>query len=561
MLTMERKPFQDRFLTLQKEASTWKPAWTDIQRYIAPTRGVFDDVQANNGKAIDHKTIINGHATRKLGTMASGLTSGLTSPSRPWFRIGLADDELMDYEPVKEWLGIVQSRMMSVFSKSNFYGAMPTIYGEVGGFGTGAQIILPDFQDVIRVRTFTCGEYFLGIGPDGRVNSFGRRYWMTVCQMVKEFGEENVSDAVRNIYKLKTQDPYFRVIHLITPNEKVQYGNATSRGMAYKSVYWEEASPQDTFLRIGGYRTFPIQAPRWEVTTTSDVYGRSPGWHCLGDVKQLQKMEKDKLIALDKVVDPPVQADGNVADQVNTLPGGLTRSSAVSQNAGVRPVYQVAPDFSAIKEAIDATKQDISESFYADLFMMIAQTDRGGMTAREIVERHEEKLLMLGPVIERLESELLDPTIDRTFEIMNDAKLLPPAPAELEGMELKVEYISMLAQAQKMVGTTAIEQTVSFVGSMAAANPEALDKLDMDEAIDHYGDALGVPPKIIRSDEDVAAMREARAQEKKQAEVAATMPSLVTGAKTLSETKVGQNSALDAILAGAAGSPAPAPGA
>jgi hypothetical protein len=548
---MERKPFEDRYKALEQEAQSWSPAWRDIKKYLVPTRGSFDDEQPNQGKKIDHTVILDGHASRAVNALSSGMTSGLTSPSRPWFKLGLADAELADFDPVKEWLDIVQDRMMAIFAKSNIYGALPSVYAETASFGTGSVFITEDRMDVIRARVYTSGEYFLGCGPDGRVNAFARKFKMTVGQIVKQFGEDAISTNVKTAWQQKKADQWFSLIHLIEENDKRVPNCPFAAGMPYRSLYWEAGSPPDTFLRLGGYQEFPVLAPRWQTTTTADVYGRSPGWDCLGDVRMLQKMKRDSLAALDKVVDPPVQADGSAADQVNLLPGGVTRSSSVAPNAGVRPVYQVNPDFNAIGQMIQETKQAINESFYKDLFMMIAQADRPNMTAREIVERHEEKLLMLGPVLERLESELLDPLIDRTFNIMMRMGVLPTPPEELQGQDIKVEYISMLAQAQKMVGTTAIEQTVAFVGNLAAAKPDVLDKLDADEAVDAYAEALGVPPKVIVSKEKVIAIRDKKAQEANAAQAAATLPALVTGAKTLSETKVGQNSALDALLSGA----------
>jgi len=554
---LDRKPFQDRYNALKQEAQLWTPAWKEIQRYISPTRGFFDDAEPNQGKMIDHKTILDGHAARTLNTLASGMTSGLTSPSRPWFKLGLADKDLAKFEPVKEWLAIAQDRLMSVFSTSNIYGSLPVIYAETAGFGTGALIILRDYKDVIRARNFTIGEYVLGIGPDGRVDAFGRKFWYTAGQLIREFGIENVSDQARVAYENHRPDQKFRLIHLIEYNEAIIMGDPMFQGKKYRSVYWEEGTPQDRFLRVAGFNDFPVMAPRWGVTTTYDVYGRSPGWDCLGDVKMLQKMQRNSLIALDKVVDPPVQGDANVTDQINTLPGGMNKTSAVSPNAGLRAVYQIQPDFAAIEAKIQRTQEAIGKSFYADLFLMISQADRPNMTAREIVERHEEKLLALGPVLERLESELLDPLIDRSFNILLEDGLLPPPPQELSGVDLDVEYISMLAQAQKMVGTTGIEQMVAFIGNLAAANPQALDKLDTDEAIDHYSDALGTPPKVIRTKEEVDAIREEKAKEATLAQQGATLPAMVQGAKVLSETKMGQNSALDAIMAGTAGGPKP----
>jgi len=551
---MERKPFQDRFNALKTEAESWRSAWKDIRDYIVPTRGFFDE-QPNQGKKIDHQKVVNGNASRSLNTLASGMTSGLTSPSRPWFRLGLADSDLADFEPVKVWLAMAQERMMAVFQSSNVYGALNTGYYEIGSFGTSAMLLLEDYKDVIRARSFTCGEYYLGVGPDNRVDSFARGYHATVGQLVKEFSKEKVSDTVRIAWENNKRDQWVRVRHLIEPNEKAVEGTLGFEGKPFRSIYWEESSLSDTFLRVSGFDEFPVLAPRWTTTTTADVYGRSPGWEALGDVKMLQKMEKDKLMAMDKVVSPPIQADSSVGDgELNLLPDGVTRTSASTPNGGVRAVYQLNPDFNALEQSIQKTENRVDKAFFADLFMMIAMSSQSSMTAREVVERHEEKLLMLGPVLERLESELLDPLIDRTFNIMLKSRLLPEPPPELQGMDLKVEYVSMLAQAQKMVGTTAIEQLFRFAGNIAAVVPDVIDNIDSDAAIYEYGEMLGVPPNIVRSYEEVSSMRQqkqqAAAEAQSQAQAAQAAQSMVVGAKTLSDTKVGQNSALDALMAG-----------
>lgn len=544
---MDRKDAEKRFEAMKQEAQSWRAAWQELAKYISPTRGFFDGTP-NSGTALDHKTVVDGSPSRAARILASGMTSGLTSPSRPWFKLGLNDIELGEYMPVKMWLGGAQSRMMAAYSKSNIYGVLHSIYEEIGTFGTASALILEDPLDVIRGRNFTAGEYFLGSDASGRVNSFGREYWMTVGQIVEEFGIENVSSGTKNLFELGSVDKWVKVRHLIEPNKLRKEGYKDSKNMAYRSCYWEIGAPMDMWLRESGFEDFPVLAPRWGLTTTADIYGRGPGWDALGDVKMLQKMQRDKLIALAKSIDPPVQKDASIQGDVNTLPGGITYSSGTLPNAGVRPAYQIQPDLKSIEFAIERTQGAIRETFYSDLFLMLSQSDRRQMTAREVAERSSEKLLVLGPVLERLESELLDPLIDRTFNIMLRNGMLPPPPPELEGVEIKVEYISTLAQAQKMVGTTAIEQGVAFVGNVAAAFPQVLDVVNPDEAVREYGEMLGLPPKIIRSPEEIDAIRKQKQQAAAAAQQAQMMGSMVQGAKVMSDTKIGQNSALDAML-------------
>jgi len=541
--------FRKRFQDLKSERDSWVPALKEIRTYISPTRGFFDGDIPNYGKKIDHKTLLDAHATRSLNILSSGMTSGLTSPSRPWFKLSLSDSDLLNYDPVKEWLSVVQDRMLSVFSKSNIYGVLNSLYHEVGAFGTAAMILVEDYKTVIRGRNFTAGEYVLACDSSGRVNTFGREYKMTAMQMVEEFGYENISENVRIAMKNNRPDQFFEVRCLIEPNDQRVDGRADFQGKEYRSIYWEETcNDKNKFLSVSGFNEFPVLAPRWDTTTTSDVYGRGPGWDAIGDVKMLQKMKKVFLLALDKVVDPPLQADSNVSKDINTLPGGITRSSSSSPNAGLRAAYEVNPDLKSMDNAIQQLTGKIDSTFFADLFLMIYQADRPNMTAREIVERHEEKLLMLGPVLDRLESELLDPLIERTFNIMLRSGLIPVPPEELQGQEWHVEYTSMLAQAQKMVGLTSIEQVARFTGSLVSVYPSAVDNLDPDEAIRSYADMLGIPPKIVRSPEELNALRQQRAQQQDEEKQANEVANMAQQAKVLSDTKVGDSTALDAML-------------
>lgn len=562
---IDRKICERRVQGMQEEFHTWEPTMKDIKAYINPVRGFFNDLP-NQGQAIDHKTQLDGQPRRCARTLGGGMTSGMTSPARPWFKLGLDNPVLMEIDAVKDWLDIVQERMANVFSRSNIYTALTNVYEEDGSFGTAAMLLTSDPSTVIRARNYTIGEYWLSVGADGRVNGFARRYWLQVSALVKEFGEENVSQTVKTAYGRLGQpgnvDKWVSVMHLIEENDKRIDGSKHFKDMPYRSLQWEENSPKDLFLRVGGYNKFPVLAPRWQNITTSDIWSKgAPGWDALGDAKMLMKLQKKKMLGLDKVTNPPVVKDSMVGE-VNTLPGGETITSSNSPDGGLRPAYQVKFDLASCQAAIKETQQAIRETFYTDLFMMLMNTDRTNITAREIAELHETKLLMLGPVLESLESELLDPLIELTYEIMWQAGLIPEPPVEMQGEEVKVEYISILAQAQKMVGTTAIEQVANFVASLVNVWPEAKDKLDVDQVVDIYADLVGIPVRIIRGDEAVAKIR-AAAQEAllKQQQAAAGM-NMAAGAKTLSEAKLGedsngQNSALDAVIAAMTGKAMP----
>lgn len=563
----DRWAFVKRAGLMWNEAMTWYPAWKELAQFNNPTRGFFFDEVPNRGKQIDFKTVIDGHARRAVRTLASGMTSGLTSPSRPWFRLGLPDPNLADFTPAKIWLDEVQNRMLDVFAKSNIYGVLHSMYEEIGTFGTACCFIEEDSRDVIRGRVYTAGEYFLACGADGRVNAFYRRFWMTTFQLVEQFGKENCSQSTQAAYT-NNQDTWRKVHHLIEVNDDRIPSYKDFKNMPFRSIYWEDGSMVNTYLDLGGFEEFPCLTPRWDTTTTADSYGRGPGWDALGDVKMLQKMRREYLTGLAKVINPPMQKDANVQGDVNTMPGGITTSSSNVPNAGLRPAYQINPDLAAMNVAVTETKQAISQAFFADLFLMLQDDNRSGITATEIAERQAEKLQILGPVLERLENELLNPLIARTFAIMYRAGLFPPPPPEIAGMELKIQYISILAQAQKMASVTAIDQWTGSIIAEAEQTQDmsVLDIINFDEKNAEKADMLGVPAKIVNSPNAIAQKRQSRAQQQQAAQQAALMnQGADTGAKmagavkSLSDASVGgdedgSTNALDQILNTAKGS-------
>jgi hypothetical protein len=540
--------YQRRWSALKSERSTFFGHWQELSEYIIPRRGRFLSTDVNKGTKKNSK-IIDSTATMALRTLSAGMMSGITSPARPWFRLGTPDPELMESAEVKQWLYIVERRMRDIFSRSNLYNALQTVYEEMGVFGTGAVLVEEDADDTIRCYPFTVGEYAVSLSDRLEVNTFYREFRLTVAQVVEWFGLANVSSTVRTQFTNHHLDKWVDIIHAIEPNIDVNQGMSDNQNMPYVSVYFEKAETSK-FLSDSGYEEFPIMAPRWHVNG-ADIYGRSPGMDVLGDVKALQIEQKRKAQGIDKMVNPPMQAPHSLRGQTaSVLPGGVTYVDTTPGTPGFRPIYEVNPRLGELQQDIAETQDRIRQGFYADLFQMLTLSTRRQITAREVEERHEEKLLMLGPVLERLHSELLDPLIDRTFNIMLRNQLVPPPPEILGGVDLKVEYVSVLAQAQRIVGTGAIERFAGFVGNLAAAKPEVLDKFDADQSIDEYADMLGVPPKIVVSDDEVAKTRAARAQQEQQMQQQMQLQQGLESAKTASQADTGSENLLSQVLGG-----------
>ncbi|EPU2181226.1 portal protein [Escherichia coli] len=550
-----KEQLQKQQAQLTNDRSSFDPHWRELSDFINPRGSRFLVTDVNRDDRRNTK-IVDPTATLAARTLSSGMMSGITSPARPWFKLATPDPDMMDYGPVKLWLEVVQRRMNEVFNKSNIYQSLPLLYASLGNYSTGAMAVLEDDSDVIRTMMFPIGSYYMANSARGSVDTCFRKFSMTVRQLVMEFGLNNVSDSVKGMWDSGNYESWIEVIHAVYPNIDRDTAKLNSKNKPVKSVYYEVGGDSDKLLRESGFDEFPIMAPRWEVNG-EDVYGSScPGMIALGQVKALQLEQKRKSQLIDKATNPPMVGPSSLRNQrVSLLPGDITYIDQVTGQDGFKPAYLVNPNTADLLADIQDTRQIINSAYFVDLFMMLQNINTRSMPVEAVIEMKEEKLLMLGPVLERLNDECLNPLIDRTFSIMARKNLLPPPPDVLQGMPLRIEYISVMAQAQKSIGLSSLSSTVGFIGQLAQAKPEALDKLNVDQAIDAFAEMSGVSPTVIVPQEQVEQVREQRAQQQQQQQMVAMGMAAAQGAKTLSEAQTADPSVLTAI-SNAAGAPA-----
>ncbi|HHH3638307.1 TPA: portal protein [Klebsiella pneumoniae] len=550
-----KEQLQKQQAQLTNDRSSFDPHWRELSDFINPRGSRFLVTDVNRDDRRNTK-IVDPTATLAARTLSSGMMSGITSPARPWFKLATPDPDMMDYGPVKLWLEVVQRRMNEVFNKSNIYQSLPLLYASLGNYSTGAMAVLEDDSDVIRTMMFPIGSYYMANSARGSVDTCFRKFSMTVRQLVMEFGLNNVSDSVKGMWDSGNYESWIEVIHAVYPNIDRDTAKLNSKNKPVKSVYYEVGGDSDKLLRESGFDEFPIMAPRWEVNG-EDVYGSScPGMIALGQVKALQLEQKRKSQLIDKATNPPMIGPSSLRNQrVSLLPGDITYIDQVTGQDGFKPAYLVNPNTADLLADIQDTRQIINSAYFVDLFMMLQNINTRSMPVEAVIEMKEEKLLMLGPVLERLNDECLNPLIDRTFSIMARKNLLPQPPDVLQGMPLRIEYISVMAQAQKSIGLSSLSSTVGFIGQLAQAKPEALDKLNVDQAIDAFAEMSGVSPTVIVPQEQVEQVREQRAQQQQQQQMVAMGMAAAQGAKTLSEAQTADPSVLTA-LSNAAGAPA-----
>jgi len=560
--TWDRNRFEKRYSALVQERTSWEAHWRELSDNILPRRGRFlgatgssvgaGSVPASSSPRVSRQNrgdkrnqkIINGTATTSARTLRDGMLSGLISPARPWLMLSAEDDAINEIGAVKQYLQQVERLLYAIFRRSGFYGQCSQMLEELCVFGTGPMSQVEDFDNVCRFQAFTAGEFCVANGPTGLVETFYRDVQMTCEEVVGSFvfGQDwsgagdwsRVSQTVRNMWDQGNYDAWIPIRHAV----QCWHGDKkATAGRKYAGVYWEPGADDiNKFLEFRGFEEFPVHCPRWHVLA-GDVYGRSPGMDALGDVKQLQLTEKRKAQQLDFATAAPKLMPSNLNKQLPPLVPGQIYPIDPSSQAKAQNLYDQQIRFAEVSAEIQAIEQRIQHTFFVDLFLMISGMDsQQPITAREVEERHEEKLLMLGPVLQQLEYEFLNPLIDRTWAMCERAGILPTPPDELRGKELKVEYISILAQAQKRVSLGPLNAYLAAAAQVASIEPAARYKLDGIQWMDEYGAKLGVPQTVIREDDAVAALQQQDAQQAAMQQMAAAAPGIGSAMKDVAQS-------------------------
>lgn len=524
---------------MRQERLPWWTHWREVADYFLPRRYVWLTSNAErNASQVTSKSpfILDSSGTRAARTLASGMLNGITSPSRPWFRLRIPGlDEKKD-RASRLWLDEVERRMMLIMAETNFYNAMAVMYLDLVVFGTAAMLIYEDFESVFRCYNSALGEYYLAQSARMQVDSFAREISLKVRQIVDRWGIENCSAEVQDAYKQggagMARD--VAISHLIEPNNPED--GLVAKRFAYRELYWETGKTEGKLLDAKGYHEIPGVFPRWELVA-NDPYGSSPAMDALPDVIQLQHETKKKAQGLDKMNDPPVLADIQLQHKPTALlPRGITY--VTSNSFGAKPIYTVQPPITEISMDIRDIRERVSETFHNDLFRMISQLDTV-RSATEIDGRKEEKLVLLGPVLERFENEGLDPALRRIFGIALRAKLIPEPPENIQGADLEIQYVSVLSTAQRAVAAAPTERWVQMIGQVGGIAPSVLNVPDWDELMRDYGADIGVRAKHIRPKEETDQDTSSQREQQQLAETVATGKVAAEGAATLSKAAPG----------------------
>jgi hypothetical protein len=530
-----------RLQELELDRETFLDECKQITEYILPQKGVYTSSgEKPHKKKARFAKIIDATASEDNDLLAAGIQGGLSSQSRDWFRLEAFDKGVQSIENVQLWLEYVGNQMRAVLAGSNFYPKIHDFYNDEGGFGNAVMMCEPDFEKVVRFSLATPGQYCFAEGPTKTIDTLYLRYPLRAINVKNMW--PNCSDQTKEIAKTKPFE-WVEIVHAIEPNMQRDPNRIDNQNMPYSSCYWEHAKPEK-FLSQGGYLQKPFAVGRWKINDV-EAYGTGPGHTALGLVKMLQSMQKTSLKAMHKEADPPIRAPANLKNVLNTLPGGVNFTAANDPKESISRLYDMHFDYKGVEYKIERVQEMIHTIFKRDLFLLI--TDRPEMTATEVVERSQEKLILIGPVTERQIPDVLEPMLSRVFDIMSRFNMIPPPPLELAGQPLKIDYVSLLAQAQKMLGLQGLRSYVDMARSVIEVQPNATVKTDFDFILDEYAAALSLPPQVTRPPEEVNLVRQQQQQIEQLAQEVELLKQGSEVAKNLASASTDEDNALTAI--------------
>ena len=499
------KQLKDNLSRLMEKRSNWENHWQEVSDYMLPRKAEITKERARGDKR--HTLIFDATAIHALELLAASLHGMLTSSANKWFSLRFKETELNSLDEAKEWLEDATSRMYDVIAKSNFQQEIFECYHDLIAFGTSCLMIEEDQDDIINFSARHIKEIYIQENKKGFVDTIYRRFKMPAQAVADKFGIDNVSKEISNKIK-KTPFDDVELVHVVRPRYDFDPQKLDKKNMPFQSIYFEHGSGH--IIKIGGFKENPYVIPRY-LKASTEVYGRSPGMNALPDVKVLNKMVENSLKAAAKQIDPPllIPDDGMLAP-VRMSPGSINYYRAGSRDR-IEPLNINANNATTLNSE-NQRRDAIVKMFHVDQLVI---SENRNMTATEVVQRQEEKMRILGPVLGRLQSELLSPLIIRIFNILLRNGLFLPAPEILRSQELNIEYVSPMALAQRSQELQSIMRGLELFGSMAQAMP-VMDYIDENGFIKQVIDILGLPAKMIKSDAQVQEIRQQRAAQEQQ---------------------------------------------
>jgi len=516
----------DHYSRLKTYRTQWESHWQEIRNLVRINTTDFNSSQTRGAQRAEN--IYDGTAPWSLEQFGAGLHSHLTNPASRWFNLEFQGmDATLDEESLM-WLEEVSDLIYFEYGvpETGMNPALHECYMDLGAFGTG--VLFQDYvadKQLIVFRCFPLADCFIDESADGTVDTIFRKTLMTSRQVVQKFGEKNVPEKV--IKEMHTEKKW-EIVHAVFPRSDRDVRKLSKTNMPFASFWFSEECKY--IFSESGYHEFPYHVPRWS-KLSGEMYGRSPAMTCLPDIKMINQMSKVTIKAAQKAVDPPLM----VPDDGFMLPLKTAPSSLMFYQQGTDPIIPLESRgrLDIGLEMMDQRRDHIIKSFFVD--WLLQQKNTTEMTATEVMDRREEKLRMMAPMIGRLEGELLSVMIRRTFGLLARANRIPEMPASLQGIPLDLSYSSPAAQAQLGGKAAAIQRFMQDLVPLAEVDPSIMDSLNLDGFARVMADIRDVSRKILRSEAEVDQVRQQRAQQEQAAQMSQMAPAMAGSIKDLAQ--------------------------
>ena len=487
-----------RYKTLQTQRSNWESHWQQLADYMLPRKADITKKRQQGDKRTE--LLFDGTAIHAVELLSSSLHGMLTSPSTPWFSMRYRNPVLQQDDAANEWLEVCIDQMYQAFHRSNFQQEIHELYYDLVVFGTAA-FYVESAPEGLRFSSRHIAEICISEDAEGRVDTVYRKFKLTARSVAMQFGEENLPQEIK---KSLDSEPYkeHSIVHVVHPRKDSKGRAKKSKPVA--SIYYTADTRQ--LLSESGFDEFPFMVPRF-VKDSVSTYGRSPAMNALPDTKMLNKMAETTIRAAQKQIDPPLMVpDDGFMLPVRTTPGALNFYRTGTRDR-LEPL-QIGANNPLGLNMEEQRRNAIRQAFFVDQLLM---ANGPSMTATEVLQRNEEKMRLLGPVLGRLQAELLQPLISRSFALLLRNGLLPAAPEQLQGQDIDIEYVSPLAKAQKMTDLQSMLRGFEVLLQMQQVAP-VMDYLDDDKLVQYLVETTGIPARVVRSRSEVEQLRRQRAE-------------------------------------------------
>ena len=490
---------------LMEKRSTWESHWQEIADLMLPRKAEITKERARGDKRSTQ--IFDATGIHSLELLAASLHGMLTSSANRWFSLRYKEAVLNENDEAREWLEDSIDKMYLAFARSNFQQEIFENYHDLIAFGTSCLMVEEDEDDIIRFSARHIKEIYVEENKKGLIDNVYRKFKLTVDQAIQKFGPENLSKEINNTHKSNPYDEV-EICHIVRPRFSYDGSKQDKKNMKFQSIYFEHST--DHIISVGGFNENPYVVSRY-LKSSTEIYGRSPSMNALPDVKVLNKMVEHGLKAAAKMIDPPLLVpDDSMLAPVRMTPGSLNYYRSGSRDR-IEPL-NIGQNTTVTLNAENARREAIARMFHVDQLQI--QSNRT-MTATEVLQRNEEKMRILGPVMGRIQSELLEPMINRVFLIMLRNRLFKEAPAILANQEIDIEYVSPMALAQKGQELQNVMRGLELFGSLAQTMP-VMDYIDENGLVKQLVQTLGLPARMIKSDKEVQAIRMERQEAQQQ---------------------------------------------